>query len=103
ATVGDALLLVDAPPPAGTPGDDVLTGQSANDYIDGLGGDDTILGRGGDDTLAGGAGADHVDGGTGNDTLYSGQVSPPYSFPYYGNPFTPPVLDTGTEVDTLVG
>jgi Ca2+-binding RTX toxin-like protein len=99
ATVGDALLLVDAPPPQGTEGDDILTGQSGNDYIDGLGGNDTIIGRGGDDWLAGGAGADQIDGGSGSDTLFSGEISPPY----YGNPAEPPVLDTGAEIDTLIG
>jgi Ca2+-binding RTX toxin-like protein len=103
ATVADSIELVDAPPPQPTEGDDILTGGSGYDVIDGLGGNDTIKGRGGDDILDGGTGADHIDGGSGNDTLYSGDISPPYSFPYYGNPYTPPVLDTGAEIDTLVG
>jgi Ca2+-binding RTX toxin-like protein len=102
ATVSDALVLIDAPPPQGTEGDDVLTGQATNEYIDGLGGNDIINGRGGDDILAGGSGADSVDGGTGNDTLYSGEVSPPFNYPN-SDPYTPPVLDTATEIDTLVG
>jgi len=103
ATVEDALLLVDAPQPLGTEGDDTLTGQSSNDVIDGLGGNDSIDGRGGDDILVGAGGADTLIGGDGNDTLYSCDITGPYSFPYYGNPFTPPLLDTGTEVDTLIG
>ncbi len=97
ATVEDALLLVDAPPPEGTEGDDTLAGQNGNDIIDGLGGNDTIAGRGGDDVLAGRAGADTLDGGNGNDALHSADVSPPF------NPGTPPLLDTGSEVDTLIG
>jgi Ca2+-binding RTX toxin-like protein len=30
-------------------------------------------------------------------------VSPAFNLPYYGNPWTAPLLDTGTEVDTIVG
>jgi Ca2+-binding RTX toxin-like protein len=77
----------------GTPGPDVLKGESLNDTIDGgdgadtidggagddqlYGGDESVLGMGdniqggaGDDLLRGGAGSDRLDGGDGKDLLY---------------------------------
>jgi Ca2+-binding RTX toxin-like protein len=93
-TVTGQAVMMPAAVINGTSGDDTLTGTSSADSISGLDGNDVI---------AGGAGADHVDGGAGDDILYSGAASPPYSLPYYGNPYTPPVLDHGTEVDTITG
>jgi Ca2+-binding RTX toxin-like protein len=93
-TVTGQAVMMPAAVINGTSGNDTLTGTSSADSISGLDGNDVI---------AGGAGADHVDGGAGDDILYSGAASPPYSLPYYGNPYTPPVLDHGTEVDTITG
>jgi Ca2+-binding RTX toxin-like protein len=87
----------------GTSGDDIFTGGSDNDTAVGNGGNDTLSGGGGNDLLVGNSGADTLDGGDGDDTLYSGDESPAWSTPYYGNPYTPPVLDTGTDHDTLIG
>ena len=87
----------------GTNGNDIFTGGSTDDTIVGNGGNDTLGGGGGNDTVAGGSGADTVDGGDGSDFLYSFDVSPYYNRPYYGNPWTPPLMDTGTEVDTVTG
>ena len=58
--------------PAGTAGDDSLTGGADADTLDGLGGDDQLIGRAGDDTLSGGAGDDSLTGGLGDDTLSGG-------------------------------
>jgi hypothetical protein len=68
-------------------------------------GSDNVTGGSGKDTLAGGGGSDTLDGGAGDDTLYSGSLSPDWQTPYFANnfPYTPPVLDTGAEVDTLRG
>ncbi len=87
----------------GSSGDDILTGGIANDQITGNGGNDTLTGYDGADDIAGGTGSDFIDGGDGSDILYSSDRSPAYGFPYYGNFYTPPVLDSGTEVDTLLG
>src|SRR5438046_9540894 len=88
----------------GTTGNDVLNGTVDADTISGLGGNDTLNGSDGDDILVGGAGADSIDGGAGNDTLYAGDVSPYWQAPYpEGVPYIAPVLDRGTEVDTLNG
>ena len=65
--------------------------------------DNIFTGSSGNDDIAGGPGADTINGSDGNDVLYSDVRSPAYNLPYYGNPYTPPVLDTGTEVDTLIG
>ena len=85
------------------PTNDTITGGADRDDLRGYGGDDSISGGGGDDTLVGGSGSDSLDGGDGSDTLFSHESSPEWSFPYYGNPYTPPQLDTGTDVDTLIG
>jgi uncharacterized delta-60 repeat protein len=62
----------------GGPGDDRITGSSANNRLEGGDGNDTILGLAGDDTLLGGGGNDTLtdtqgtntlDGGPGNDTI----------------------------------
>lgn len=53
----------------GTPGPDVIVGDSANDEIHGEGGDDTICGGDGPDVIFDGTGNDTVDGEGGNDTL----------------------------------
>jgi Ca2+-binding RTX toxin-like protein len=55
------------------------------------------------DIIAGGGGKDQLSGGGGDDTLYSADVSPPFTRPYYGNPWTPPLLDRGADADTLNG
>ena len=75
----------------GTIGNDTLTGTSGADSINGIDGNDTIAGSGGADTL---------DGGEGNDTPYWGEQSPPFG-QFTGNPNSPPLLDTGTDVDNL--
>jgi Ca2+-binding RTX toxin-like protein len=54
-----------------------LTGSEGNDVLPvglpaGSAGNDTISGLGGDDTLIGGTGADRLDGGSGNDRLIGG-------------------------------
>jgi len=69
--------------------DETFTGGTGPDVFNGLGGNDTLIGAGGGDTL---------DGGIGNDLLFSGTY-----FANWNNPNTIPVLDTGTEVDTLRG
>ena len=87
----------------GTSGDDIFTGGSGDDTAVGNGGNDALSGAGGNDLLVGGTGSDTLNGGDGDDRLYSDLESPPYSLPYYGNPYTPPLLDTGTEHDILNG
>ena len=82
---------------------DTFTGGSGNDRADGNGGDDTLRGGAGYDDLAGNGGADTLVGGTEADVLYSGDRSPPFSLPYYDFEGTPPLLDTGSEVDRLSG
>jgi Ca2+-binding RTX toxin-like protein len=54
-------------PPIGTPGNDVLKGDSAVNGIPGFGGNDTIYGYGGNDAIMGGAGNDKLYGGAGSD------------------------------------
>ena len=78
-----------------TSGDDNLTGTTADNTIDGLGGNDTISGLDGNDMLAGNTGADTIDGGNGDYFLHSGLFSPLGS--------STPVLDRGSEVDSLTG
>jgi Ca2+-binding RTX toxin-like protein len=87
----------------GTADDDVFTGGTGADTAYGNGGNDSLSGDGSSDILVGGGGEDVLDGGAGDDKLYSGDESPPFNQPYYGNPYTPPVLDAGAAVDTLVG
>ncbi|MEG4838074.1 peptidoglycan DD-metalloendopeptidase family protein [Microcoleus sp. B9-D4] len=52
-----------------TPGDDIITGNSASNNLTGLGGNDKIYGQDGNDTLYGEAGNDYLNGGPGNDYL----------------------------------
>ena len=87
----------------GSPGDDIFTGGIEDDTATGNDGSDTLSGGGGNDTIAGGTGADVVNGDDGNDQLYSFDISPPFTRPYYGNPWNPPLLDTGIEFDALSG
>ena len=87
----------------GTSGHDIFTGGSADDTAVGNGGNDSLSGGDGNDLLVGNSGSDTLNGGNGSDRLFSGDESPPYNLPYYGNPYTPPLLDTGSEVDTLNG
>ena len=87
----------------GTGGDDIFTGGIEADTASGGGGNDSLSGGDNNDILAGDAGSDTLEGGEGEDRLYSASISPPFSLPYYNNPYTPPVLDTGSEVDTLIG
>jgi len=96
ASGGVQLHLVSEPPlPTieGASGNDRLVGTEAGEQIKGLAGDDVLIGN---------AGADNLNGGDGDDVLYSGAESPPYSAPGE-SPFVLPLLDTGTEVDTLIG
>jgi Ca2+-binding RTX toxin-like protein len=88
---------------SGSPGDDIYTGGIDNDTATGAGGNDSLSGADGADRLAGGSGADTLDGGAGDDTIFSGDASPAYNLPYYGNSYVLPALDTGAEVDTLRG
>lgn len=88
---------------SGAEEDDGLDGGEGNDTLNGGGGNDTLSGGAGNDKVAGGAGADIVHGDDGDDELYSFDISPPYVRPYFGNPWTPPLLDTAAEVDTLAG
>ncbi|MBW8814079.1 MAG: hypothetical protein JF588_11695 [Caulobacterales bacterium] len=87
----------------GTSGDDTFTGDAGFDNASGGPGNDSLSGGGGGDNLAGGAGRDTLDGGSGDDTLFSGDRSPTFNLPYAGNPYTLPVVDTGSEVDNLTG
>jgi Ca2+-binding RTX toxin-like protein len=84
-------------------GNDNFVGSETTDNANGGGGSDTLLGNGGNDDLAGEAGGDYIEGGAGDDTLYSGFRTTSFNTPYYGNGWTPPILDTGTDVDTLIG
>ncbi|MEA3008337.1 MAG: hypothetical protein QOJ91_29, partial [Sphingomonadales bacterium] len=76
--------------------------NSPNDFVGGAEAD-TAYGNGGNDVLAGGGGSDTLDGGADNDDLYSADKSPQFNIPWFDNPFTAPLLDTGSEVDTLSG
>jgi len=87
----------------GSSGNDVYTGGLENDQITGNGGNDTLSGNGGNDDIAGGAGADVLEGGDGDDVIYSFDRSPAFILPYYNNPYSPPLLDTGSSVDVLNG
>ena len=58
-----------APPPIGTPGNDVLKGDDGINGLYGDTGNDMLYGYGGYDALAGGAGNDRLYGGRGNDTF----------------------------------
>src|SRR5881394_2221124 len=71
--------------------------------ITGTGGNDSLTGGSVDDTLVGNGGADALDGGDGNDTIYAGAISPSWNSPWFDHPYTPPRLDTGSEVDTILG
>lgn len=57
---------------AGTDGDDVIYGYSANDLIEVLDGNDDVYAGDGNDTVRGGAGNDRLEGGAGNDQLEGG-------------------------------
>ena len=87
----------------GTNGNDIFTGGNDNDTAVGNGGNDTLSGAGGNDLLVGNSGSDVLNGGDGEDRLFSGDESPPFNIPYYNNPYTPPLLDTGSEHDVLNG
>jgi len=58
--------------PAGTAGNDTLTGGNFGDLILGRGGDDTINGGGGNDSILGGSGDDLLRGGLGFNTIEGG-------------------------------
>ena len=88
----------------GSPGPDIFTGGSGADTALGAGGNDLLIGGDGNDILVGNAGADSLIGGNGDDVLFSGDQTPPWNGDsYYGSSNSPPVFDTGTEVDTLSG
>ena len=86
----------------GSSGNDIYTGGIDGDLISGNGGDDTLSGNAGMDTISGDAGADRIDGGDDNDVLFAGARWTGFSV-YSNGPEFPAVLDTGTEVDTLIG
>lgn len=89
---------------SGSAGDDTLTGGVGSDTASGAGGNDSLSGADGADVLVGGAGSDTLDGGPGDDFLYSqDRAPPPFTLPYNGNPYVLPLMDTGSEVDTLRG
>jgi Ca2+-binding RTX toxin-like protein len=77
-----------------TPGDDIITGNSANNNLTGLGGNDKIYGQDGNDTLYGEAGNDFLNGGNGNDYL-DGYASKPNSPDF-------DTLEGGAGADTFV-
>lgn len=56
----------------GTPGDDVLVGNSKTNVLCGGGGNDVLKGMGGNDVLVGGGGKDELEGGKGKDWLDGG-------------------------------
>ncbi len=79
----------------GGTGDDIFTGGINVD---------TATGNGGNDTLAGGSGADILDGGDGNDWLYSANIIPVFTLPYYDSrSYIPPIIDPTGEQDVLRG
>ncbi|HYG48344.1 MAG TPA: calcium-binding protein [Allosphingosinicella sp.] len=83
-----------------------FTGGGEDDIAHGNGGNDTLSGNGGNDILAGNGDSDILDGGDNDDWLYSADQSPPFTLPVFDEfdgPYTAPVLDTGTAVDTLRG
>jgi Ca2+-binding RTX toxin-like protein len=57
----------------GTPGADVIIGDSHDNCLRGGNGSDVVRGRGGDDKLGGNHGTDSVYGGTGDDRLFGGR------------------------------
>jgi Ca2+-binding RTX toxin-like protein len=87
----------------GSSDDDIFTGGSDPDTAAGNGGNDQLSGGGGNDAIAGNAGADTLNGDGGDDRLYSADNIGFITFPYFDQPYTPPVFDIGTEVDTLNG
>lgn len=88
---------------SGTSGNDIFTGGGDYDNASGGAGNDQLSGAGGSDVLSGGAGADTLNGGDGDDRLFSGDELTSFNLPYYGNPFTLPLVDTGAEPDRLIG
>ena len=88
----------------GTDGADSFSGDAENDTVTANGGNDSLNGNGGNDDIAGNAGTDFLIGGDGDDTIYSADRSAEFSFPsYFPYPYTPPILDTGLDADTLSG
>ncbi len=80
-----------------------FNGGPGNDTFTGDGSGETINGNGGDDTLNGGGGADTIDGGDGQDTLSSAAAPGSWQHSYFYIDPVVPILDTGTEVDTIRG
>ncbi len=71
---GETDTLVNIDNITGTPGDDIIRGDSNPNTLDGRGGADQLYGGSGTavDTLIGGDGKDLLDGGLGNDILIGG-------------------------------
>ena len=69
ATIYVTNLVTGSGTLTGTPGNDLILGNSSSDNIDGMGGDDCIVGGGGDDMITGAEGNDICLGGPGDDTL----------------------------------
>lgn len=82
----------------GTPGDDLLAGDSSSETLDGGAGNDVLIGNNGGDTLIGRVGADLLVGGSGNDTLL-GLLGPDRLFGGRGDDR----LSGGPDDDLLVG
>ena len=104
-TGDDSITPTTAPAGQAKPGSlaDMVKAGDGQDMVDGGGGHDFLYGEGGNDVIAGGDGADMLDGGDGDDTLYAAQPSPAFNVPVGLNPINAPLLDTGTDVDTLIG
>jgi len=84
---GDTYLSIEDV--AGSPYNDLITGDAGDNRLLGNGGDDALTGAAGNDHLLGGAGADRLDGGTGNDLLTGGAGADVF------------VFKTGYGVDTV--
>ncbi|MET1110555.1 MAG: M10 family metallopeptidase C-terminal domain-containing protein [Allosphingosinicella sp.] len=87
----------------GDSGPNVVDGGAGHDEIYGQGGDDQLNGHGEYDFIAGGAGSDLIDGGAGDDSLFAAEKTLDYINPKWTDNYVAPLLDTGSEVDTLQG
>lgn len=91
--------IIQAPPPTGTAGNDVLSGGDGPNVLNSEGGSDTLFGGGGDDMLNGGTGDDRLNGGQGNDALTGDFGADVFVFERSGGSDT--VTDFEIGVDTI--